>query len=148
MHIYSPNHNTVWGHLTSPLNFLGLFKLIQLIVSGIPYFPPRIPNLIHYYMSNVNWLEAMPCPVFRGPFFLQYCSVTISTGDPCQGPTGWPLGHWEDLWPSGSRGRHNGGCTSHLLWPWINTLRPRQNGRHFQTTFSNGFSWLKMYEFR
>ena len=24
----------------------------------------------------------------------------------------------------------------------------RQNGRHSQTTFKNGFSWMKMYEFR
>ena len=31
----------------------------------------------------------------------------------------------------------------------INTLRPRQNDRHFaQTMFSNTFSWMKMYEFR
>ena len=35
----------------------------------------------------------------------------------------------------------------------LNTLRPRQDGRHFpddifQTTFSNGFSWMKMCEFR
>ena len=30
----------------------------------------------------------------------------------------------------------------------INSLRPRQNGRYFQTTFSNVFSWMKMYEFR
>ena len=33
------------------------------------------------------------------------------------------------------------------IWS-VNTLRPRQNGRHFQTTFSNVFSWMKMYEFR
>ena len=31
---------------------------------------------------------------------------------------------------------------------WMNTLRPRQNGRLFQTIFSNAFSWMKMYEFR
>ena len=30
----------------------------------------------------------------------------------------------------------------------INTLRPRQNGRHFQTTFWNAFSWMKMFDFR
>ena len=30
----------------------------------------------------------------------------------------------------------------------INTLRPRQYGRLFQTTFSNAFSWMKMYKFR
>ena len=30
----------------------------------------------------------------------------------------------------------------------LNTMRPRQNGRHFQTTFSNGFCWMKLYEFR
>ena len=28
------------------------------------------------------------------------------------------------------------------------TLRPRQNHRHLQTTFSYAFSWMKMYEFR
>ena len=31
---------------------------------------------------------------------------------------------------------------------WFNTMRPRQNGRHhFQTTFSNVFSCIKMYKF-
>ena len=30
----------------------------------------------------------------------------------------------------------------------INTLRPRQNARHSQTTFSSTFSWMKMFEFR
>ena len=49
-----------------------------------------------------------------------------------------------------------------LIWVWkllikhynrishgpMNTLRPRQDGRHFQTTFSDGFSWMKLYEFR
>ena len=36
-----------------------------------------------------------------------------------------------------------------LLWVYqiFNTLRPRQNGRIFRTTFSNAFSWMKMYEF-
>ena len=29
-----------------------------------------------------------------------------------------------------------------------NTLRPGQDGRHFQTTFSNAFSWMKMIKFR
>ena len=31
----------------------------------------------------------------------------------------------------------------------VNTLRPRQNGRHLadKTTFSNAFSWMKMYAF-
>ena len=35
-------------------------------------------------------------------------------------------------------------------WPdyIFNTLRPRQNGHHFQTTFSNAFSSMKLYEFR
>ena len=32
--------------------------------------------------------------------------------------------------------------------PHFNTLRPRQNSRHFQTTFLNAFYWMKMYEFR
>ena len=32
------------------------------------------------------------------------------------------------------------------LWAF-NTLRPRQNGRLFHTTFSNAFSWMKMKEF-
>ena len=30
----------------------------------------------------------------------------------------------------------------------INPLRQRQNAAIFQTTFSNAFSWMKMYEFR
>ena len=28
----------------------------------------------------------------------------------------------------------------------VDTLRPRQNGWHFETTFSNAFSWMKMYK--
>ena len=27
---------------------------------------------------------------------------------------------------------------------WFNTLRPRRSGSHFQTTFSNAFSWMKI----
>ena len=30
----------------------------------------------------------------------------------------------------------------------VNTLRPRQINANFQTTFSNGYYWMKMYEFR
>ena len=30
----------------------------------------------------------------------------------------------------------------------VNTLRPRQNERHSQTTFSYPFSWMKMHKFR
>ena len=30
----------------------------------------------------------------------------------------------------------------------LNTLRPRQNGQHFRTTFSNVFSWMKMCDLR
>ena len=30
----------------------------------------------------------------------------------------------------------------------VNKLRPGQNGRHFPDDLSNGFSWMKMYEFR
>ena len=30
----------------------------------------------------------------------------------------------------------------------IHTLRPRQMAAFFQTTFSNAFSWMKMYQFR
>ena len=29
----------------------------------------------------------------------------------------------------------------------FNTLRPRQDGRHFPDTFSNAFSWIKMLKF-
>ena len=29
----------------------------------------------------------------------------------------------------------------------LNTLRPRQNGRHFADDFSNAFPWIKVYEF-
>ena len=35
-----------------------------------------------------------------------------------------------------------------LAYGVINTMRPRQNGRHFTVTFSNAFPWIKMYEFR
>ena len=31
---------------------------------------------------------------------------------------------------------------------WFNTLRPRLNGAIFQTTFSNRFSWIKMFEYQ
>ena len=31
---------------------------------------------------------------------------------------------------------------------WPNTLRPRQKAAIFQTTFSNAFSWMKIYQFR
>ena len=31
---------------------------------------------------------------------------------------------------------------------YVNTLRPKQDGRHFQTTFSNAFSWMKIFNFR
>ena len=34
-----------------------------------------------------------------------------------------------------------------IIQPSDNSLRPRQNGHHFQA-FSNAFSWMKMYEFR
>ena len=30
---------------------------------------------------------------------------------------------------------------------WVNTLRLRQNGRHFAAKFSNAFSWMKTYWF-
>ena len=45
------------------------------------------------------------------------------------------------------------GCTEisavhHKLWKcFFNTLRQRQDGRHYQTAFSNPFSWMKMHEF-
>ena len=32
-------------------------------------------------------------------------------------------------------------------WKHFNTLRPKQNVAIFQTTFSNAFSWMKVYEF-
>ena len=28
----------------------------------------------------------------------------------------------------------------------VNSLGPRQNGHHFQMTFSNGYFWMEMYE--
>ena len=31
---------------------------------------------------------------------------------------------------------------------FVNTLRPRQNGRHFPDEIFKGFSWMKMNEFR
>ena len=51
----------------------------------------------------------------------------------------------DDIWNPG-----NGLSTLwHQAVAWlVNTLRPRQNGRHFPDDFSNGFSWMKMYEFR
>ena len=30
---------------------------------------------------------------------------------------------------------------------WVNTLRLRQNGRLFQMTFSNGYTWMTMFQF-
>ena len=36
----------------------------------------------------------------------------------------------------------------HSAAPTVERRWPRQNGRHFQTTFSNGISWMKMYEFQ
>ena len=33
-------------------------------------------------------------------------------------------------------------------WRFFNTLKPRQIDHYFQTTFSNAFSWMKMYKFR
>ena len=38
--------------------------------------------------------------------------------------------------------------TQNFLWWLFNTLRPDKMDTIFQTTFSNGFSWMKMYEFR
>ena len=35
-----------------------------------------------------------------------------------------------------------------MQFTMVLTLRPWQNGRHFQTAFSNTFSWMKMYKFR
>ena len=35
----------------------------------------------------------------------------------------------------------------HILWS-LNRLRQRQNGRHFQMTYSSAFSWMKIYELR
>ena len=63
-------------------------------------------------------------------------------------------GWWFET-PLRSLWRHRNGLERNCRWfcsglnvLTINTLRPRQNGRHFQTTFSNVFSWMKMYEFR
>ena len=40
-------------------------------------------------------------------------------------------------------------CTSIIMRGfWLNTLRPRQMAAIFQMTFSNAFSWMKMFEFR
>ena len=41
----------------------------------------------------------------------------------------------------------NSGTTHHFTHGGLNTLRPRQMDTLFQTTFANGFSWMKMYEF-
>ena len=37
--------------------------------------------------------------------------------------------------------------TSHISTT-VNTLRPMKNGRHFRTTLSDAFSWMKMYKLR
>ena len=37
---------------------------------------------------------------------------------------------------------------NHVHFPCVYTLRPRQMAAIFQSTFSNAFSWMKMYEFR
>ena len=38
--------------------------------------------------------------------------------------------------------------TPKMVWCRFNTLRPRQMAAIFQTTFSKGFSWMKIFEFR
>ena len=44
---------------------------------------------------------------------------------------------------------HTGKTTHHRYrFVLLNTLRPRKNVVISQTTFSNAFSWMKMYEFR
>ena len=46
------------------------------------------------------------------------------------------------------------GYSDRLVWTLgvtritLNTLRPRQMAAIFQTTFSNAFSWMKIYQFR
>ena len=77
----------------------------------------------------------------------------------------WPLWYKEVIaigffhsyykrWSKCQRQSHNGLTMGEniefgvMVFIRVNTLRPRQNGRHFQTTFSNVFSWLKMYDFR
>ena len=54
--------------------------------------------------------------------------------------------HWDTLLEV----HFNGRLSSHTLLIIIHifkTFRPKQNGYHFQTTFSNVFYWLKMYKF-
>ena len=54
---------------------------------------------------------------------------------------------------------HDVGYINHVVGKWVsivyvqgiamlNTSRSRQDGRHFQTTFWNGLSWMKLYWFR
>ena len=53
---------------------------------------------------------------------------------------------------SPKRCKYPGGCVLYFppngVTQSIHTLRPRQNGRHSQMTFSSAFSGMKMYEFR
>ena len=44
--------------------------------------------------------------------------------------------------------KHTGAVILFVDFLIINTLRPRQNGRHFADDIFNIFSWMKMYEFR
>ena len=43
---------------------------------------------------------------------------------------------------------HSGYSPYNIMRAFVYSLRPRHNGRHFQTTFLNVLSWMTMYKFR
>ena len=95
-----------------------------------------------------SWFSCMKIAVFCVKFHWNLFTVDPVNNNPALVQTmAW---HW-----IGKRfsSEPNGGlvywCTYvSLSIRGVNTLRLRQNGRHFQTTFSNAYSWMKMYEFR
>ena len=54
----------------------------------------------------------------------------------------------ETKWPPFPDDIFKGIFVNENVWIWLNTLRPRQNGRRFADDLSNAFSWMKMLEFR
>ena len=95
-------------------------------------------------------------------FILFICMFFLFLNFPCI----WHfLQHWQQSGPSrmmlsvmqswqgcekGTKGKdHNMNTEStHCSNPLVNTLRPRKMYAISQTTFSNAFSWMKMFEFR
>ena len=118
-----------WQHCCDTLLLCGLLHDVNngLVPSGIEriywqYLPPKL-----------HWLQiASKCPTTHGPIFLTICNGVIiaPSTESCVFPVLFP------------------GASFMTNTYSYNILRPRQNCRISQTTFSNAFSWMKMYEFR